>query len=53
MLKKDVKLFEFEYFPHGFLNYDIPMMMPEAGVTNATIIAEMNKFIELGQLSNI
>eukprot|EP00340_Litonotus_pictus_P012464 CAMPEP_0170537616 /NCGR_PEP_ID=MMETSP0209-20121228/102821_1 /TAXON_ID=665100 ORGANISM="Litonotus pictus, Strain P1" /NCGR_SAMPLE_ID=MMETSP0209 /ASSEMBLY_ACC=CAM_ASM_000301 /LENGTH=113 /DNA_ID=CAMNT_0010839149 /DNA_START=1426 /DNA_END=1764 /DNA_ORIENTATION=+ len=26
-LRKDCKLFEFEHFPHGFLNYDYPLLM--------------------------
>jgi hypothetical protein len=37
---------EFKYFPHGFLSYDLPLLFPEAGVTNDAIIAEMEKFLE-------
>ena len=36
---------EIKYFPHGYLNYDIPIMMPEAGIANELIINEMEKFI--------
>ena len=41
-----MKLIELKYFPHGFLNYDVPMMMPDAGIANDYIIKEMRKFIE-------
>ena len=44
-LNKDIKMIEFKYFPHGFLNYDIKMMMPEAAVINEMVIKEMEKFI--------
>ena len=44
-LKKEVKLIEFKYFPHGFLNYDVPNMMPEAKIGNDVIIKEMEKVI--------
>jgi hypothetical protein len=38
-------MIEFKYFPHGFLNYDFPLMMPEASVANEFIIEEIKKFI--------
>jgi hypothetical protein len=41
-----VKCFEFKYFPHGFLSYDLPMMMEEAAIANKLVIEEMEKFIE-------
>ena len=44
-LKKKVKMIEFKYFPHGFLNYDIKMMMPEAAVINEMVIKDMDKYI--------
>jgi hypothetical protein len=44
-LEKDVKLIELKYFPHGFLNYDFPLMMPEASVASDIIVKEMEKFI--------
>jgi acetyl esterase/lipase len=42
-LDKKCKLFELKYFPHGFLNYDVPHMMPEAKIGNDIIIEEMEK----------
>jgi hypothetical protein len=45
-LDKDVELIEFKYFPHGFLSYDLPLLFPEAGVANETVINEMEKFLE-------
>ena len=45
-LKKDVKLIELKYFPHGFLNYDYPLMMPEASFANDILIEEMKKIFE-------
>jgi hypothetical protein len=45
-LEKDVKLVEFKYFPHGFLSYDLPMMLPEASVANDMLIKEMEKFLD-------
>jgi hormone-sensitive lipase len=44
-LNKDVKYIELKYFPHGFLNYDFPLMMPEASVGSEIIMEEMEKFI--------
>ena len=44
-MKKKVKMIEFKYFPHGFLNYDIKMMMPEAAVINEMVIKDMDKYI--------
>ena len=41
----DAQMKEIKYFPHGYLNYDIPIMMPEAGIANELIINEMEKFI--------
>jgi len=34
-----------KFFPHGFLNYDYPLLMPEAGVATDVIVAEMQKII--------
>ena len=42
---KDVHYTEFKYFPHGYLNYDFPIMMHEVSKANDMIIEEMNKFI--------
>ena len=42
---KDVHYTEFKYFPHGYLNYDFPIMMQEVSKANDMIIEEMNKFI--------
>ena len=44
-LGKDVKYTEFKYFPHGYLNYDFPIMMQEVSKANDMIIQEMEKFI--------
>jgi hypothetical protein len=33
------------YFPHGFLNYDFPMMFPEASIVIEKIAQEMEKYI--------
>lgn len=46
-LGRDVKLTEFKYFPHGFLNYDFPLLMPEVAEANNIIIEEMEKFITM------
>lgn len=45
-LNKNVKLTELKYFPHGFLNYDYPLMMPEASVANEIMIEQMEEFIK-------
>lgn len=45
-LKKDVKLFEFEYFPHGFLNYDIPILFKGLEEVTNIITNEMKQFIK-------
>lgn len=42
----DATMKEFKYFPHGYLNYDISMMMPEAAIANEFIMNEMEKFIK-------
>jgi hypothetical protein len=44
-LKTDVKLVELKHFPHGFLNYDFPMMMPEAEEAGNFFVEEMEKYI--------
>lgn len=44
-LDKECKLYEFKYFPHGFLNYDVPMMMPEAKVGVELMMREIEKVI--------
>ncbi len=46
-LEKDVKLCEFKYFPHGFLSYDIPLLLPEASVANEYIVNEIEKILTL------
>ncbi len=38
-------MIELKYFPHGFLNYDFPLMMPEASVGNDILIDEIKKCI--------
>ena len=45
-LNVDVTMKEIKYFPHGFLNYDIPNMMPESGIATDIIVEEMEKFIK-------
>ncbi len=45
-LEKNCKLFELKYFPHGFLNFDVPGMMPECKIGNDIIIEEMEKIIK-------
>ena len=51
MLKKmmdqnlDVKLYEFKYFPHGFLNYDMPNLIPEVSELYQYILNEMEDLI--------
>jgi hormone-sensitive lipase len=45
-LNKNVSMMEFKYFPHGFLNYDIKLIMPEAAEINQIVLEEMNKFIK-------
>jgi hypothetical protein len=44
-LKVDSKYIELKYFPHGFLNYDYPLMMPEASVATEMFVEEMKKFL--------
>jgi len=44
-LKKDVKLVELKFFPHGFLNYDFALLMPEASIATDIIVEEMEKVI--------
>jgi len=39
------KYVEFKYFPHGFLNFDTPILMPEVSKANEIIIEEMSNFI--------
>jgi hypothetical protein len=46
-LGKDAKLCEFKYFPHGFLSYDLPLLLPEASVANEYIVNEIEKFLSL------
>ena len=41
----DCELKEIKYFPHGFLNYDVPMMFPEASAVTQRIAEEMENFI--------
>lgn len=41
----DAKLTEFKYFPHGFLNYDLPTVITEASEVYPYIIDEMEKVI--------
>ena len=41
----DCELKEIKYFPHGFLNYDIFMMLTEAGIVNEMIINDINNFL--------
>ncbi len=37
---------EYKYFPHGFLSYDLPMMLSEASIVNDFIKDEIEKFIQ-------
>lgn len=41
----DCKMEEYMFFPHGFLNYDVPMMFPEASAVTQRIAEEMENFI--------
>ena len=41
----DCKMEEYMFFPHGFLNYDFPMMLPEASIIIEKIAKEMEKYI--------
>ena len=43
--KVDAFLYEYKYFPHGFLNYDLPLVMPEAAELNKQILMELEKII--------
>ena len=43
-LNVDVQLIEMKFFPHGFLNYDYPFMMPEASVASDIVIEQMSPF---------
>lgn len=45
-LNVDVKLKEIKYFPHAFLNYDYPVMVPEANIGNEIIVKEIEKLIK-------
>jgi len=44
-LKKEVKLTEYTYFPHGFMNFDTNMMMPEVTVITEKIANDFENFI--------
>ena len=39
------QLFEFKYFPHGFLNYDYSFIMPQASQGTEMISDDINNFI--------
>ena len=41
----DCKMEEYMYFPHGYLNYDFPMMLPDASIIIEKIAQEMEKYI--------
>lgn len=43
-LGKDVKLIEYEHFPHGFLNYDVPVVgMPQVDTAIQQIVEWMKR----------
>ena len=42
----DVEMREFKYFPHCFINYDHPKLMPEVSIVMDIIIKEMKKVLE-------
>ena len=44
----DCQLFEFKYFPHGFLNYDYSFIMPQASQCTDMICDDINNFIDKG-----
>ncbi len=44
-LNKDIKVIELKYFPHGFLNYDYSLLMPEAAIANKIMAEEIEKFL--------
>lgn len=43
--KVQSELYEIKYFPHAFLNYDIPLMFSEANIGSEIIISIINSFI--------
>lgn len=41
----DAKLYEFKFFPHGFLSYDMPTVVPEVSEVYPYILKEMEEVI--------
>lgn len=41
----DCKTIEFKYFPHGFLNYDMPGVAPEVAEVYDYILLQMEEVI--------
>lgn len=48
----EFKISEFKYFPHGFLNYDVPILFKEAGYINDLVISHMNSLLSSGKKNN-
>ena len=42
----DVEMREIKYFPHCFINYDHPKLMPEVSIVMDIIIKEMKNVLE-------
>ncbi len=45
-----MKIFEFKYFPHGFLNYDVPLLFKEAGLVDDLLISHISE--EFGEVES-
>lgn len=44
-LNKEAKMTELKYFPHGFLNYDVNMLMTNAALANDIAMKAMDSYI--------
>ena len=44
-INKKCQLKEFKYFPHGFLNYDYPFIMPQSAKITDIISEDISKFL--------
>lgn len=45
-LKIDAKMREYVYFPHGFMNFDTSMMMPEVNIITEQIAKDFETFCQ-------
>ena len=41
----DCEYVEFKYFPHGFLSYDYPFLMPQADECTTRICEDINNYV--------